>query len=211
VVELGFRIVGASPLEHAATPIVCVHVIAESRAAVRAVVLRCLVVIDPGARAYDANEAAALERVLGPADRRATAPLVWAQLPQNLPGFEGELGFDLHLPCSLDLRAGGAAYLDAIEDGNVPLTVLFSGTAFVADDAGALSALPIPQTAEARFALPIAVCRDALSRHHGDATLVPVRREILARLRRFAAHRHERTPALDDAIENLLDLAEAAP
>ncbi len=205
--DLAFRVVGAAALEHAATPIVVIRAVVRSVAPVRAVLLRCLVRIDVASRAYDAKETRDLEPVLGPADRRVTAPLVWANLAANLPAFDGELGFDLELPCSLDLRTGAAAYLDALEGGDIPLTLFFSGTVFHGGEGGALTARPISGAAEVKTPLAVAVCREALVRHHGDATLLPVRREVLARLRRFAAERP--TVTLDDAVARLLDLAEA--
>ena len=45
-----------------------------------------------------------------------------------VPGFEGTTVIDLPITCTYDFEVVAAKYLEALEDGEVPLLFLFSGT-----------------------------------------------------------------------------------
>ena len=70
-------------------------------------------------------------------------PMQLAFLTQVLPGFTGDCDFDLALPCSYDVDVAAHKYLAALEDGEVPLILLFSGTVFTGAP-GSLQVLPVP-------------------------------------------------------------------
>ena len=46
---------------------------------------------------------------------------------------------DLQVPCTYDLEVASARYLQGLDDGTIPLLLLFSGTVFVANGAGGFS------------------------------------------------------------------------
>ena len=109
----------------------------------------------------------------------------WTQATLLVPAFRGEAVVDLPLPCGTDFDASIAKYFESLDAGEVPLTLLFSGTVFHARPDGALSAAPLPWTSEASFALPVSVYRDAYERHHPDRVLLAIPRGVLERLRRY--------------------------
>ena len=103
--------------------------------------------IDPGLRAHDAETRERLVELFGAPERWAatTTSIVWARVESLLPSFTGATEFTLPVPCTYDLEVAAAKYLDALPDGEVPLSFHFTGTHLLprrrrapADRAGAL-------------------------------------------------------------------------
>ncbi len=49
-----------------------------------------------------------------------------------VPGFTSVTETELPVPCTYDLEVASARYLQALDDGTIPLLLLFSGTVFIA-------------------------------------------------------------------------------
>ena len=56
--------------------------------------------------------------------------------PRPITGFDGSTEVDLPVTCTYDFEVAGTKYFHALDDGEIPLVLLFSGTTFVAGDAG---------------------------------------------------------------------------
>ena len=96
--------------------------------------------------------------------------LPWTRISQNVPGFTGETVVDLHVPCTYDFEVTAAKYLQALDDGEIPLEFLFSGTVMYMSEAGLLQMARISWEREAEYGLPVArVARD-------DGPLLPRQR-----------------------------------
>ena len=76
----------------------------------------------------------------------------------------GETDVDVALPCSYDFDVAANKYLYALEDGEVPLLLLFSGTVFTAEGNG-FSVSLVPWDREAQFRLPVAVWKQTMQLH----------------------------------------------
>jgi hypothetical protein len=96
-------------------------------------------------------------------------------------------------------------YLDALDDGEVPLEFLFSGTVFASGPGGGLQATRISWESDAEHRLPVAVWKDVMERYfHGTAWL-RVRKDAFDRL---AAYKSRRAlPTWEAAIDALLEEA----
>ena len=68
-------------------------------------------------------------------------------------------------------------YLHALEDGEVPLEFLFSGTVFYAGAGGRLQVGRIAWDKEAEYRLPVAVWREMMDRYFPDSAWLRLRRE----------------------------------
>ena len=64
------------------------------------------------------------------------------------------------MPCSSDFSLAATKYFAALDDGDVPLCFLFSGTVFYEAGDAALQVAQIPWDKEAVFRLPAATWRD---------------------------------------------------
>ena len=99
---------------------------------VHAMALRCQVRVEPVRRSYSDSEAAQVIDLFGERARwgQTMQTMQLAFVTQVLPGFSGSTEFDLTMPCSYDIDVAAHKYLAGLEDGHVPLLLLFSGTIF---------------------------------------------------------------------------------
>ncbi len=132
---------------------------------VHAIALRCQLRIEPALRGYRAAEAAGLGDLFGEPERwgRTLQPMRFAQVSLVVPGFTRETEVDLPVPVSYDLDIATTKYFAALTDGEVPLLLLFSGTAFCGP--GGFTVHPVPWDREAACRMPVAVWRAAIDEH----------------------------------------------
>ena len=69
------------------------------------------------------------------------------------------------VPCTYDFEVTAAKYLAALDDGEVPLEFLFSGTVFYTAASGALQTAMIGWDREAEYRLPVAVWRETMDHY----------------------------------------------
>jgi hypothetical protein len=202
---VNFSLVEFAALPRAATPTITatLRVDVADDEAIAALALRCQVQIEPARRTYSDAEAAALYPLFGTRAEfgRTVRSLLWTHADAVIPGFVGHAEVRLQLPCSTDLMIAATRLFAALEAGEVPLRLLFSGTCFKIVD-GAVTTTPIPWTAELATAMPAALWRDVLDQHHPGVTFVPLPRDLVARL---DAHRLARgLLTWDRALDDLL-------
>lgn len=205
--DLSFRIEAASPVAFAVSPQIALAVRVvngDPEQPVRSALLRCQVQIDATARAYEPRESEALRDLFGEGAirGRALTRLAWTQAAVAVPPFTHDASVEVHLPCTFDMCVATAKYFRALLEGGAPVVMLFSGTVFRRDRDGALTASPVPWSAEARFTIPGQVWRDAIEDHYAGLTPLPIRRDLFERLDRF--RRDEQLPTWDHVIERLL-------
>jgi uncharacterized protein DUF6084 len=205
MVDLAFDCVGASADRYSAVPAMTLRLrIAEtSGERVSAIALRCQLRIEPQRRRYSAGEAEALHDLFGDTDRWADTvkPIQLATLSTMVPGFTGSTTHDLPLPCTYDLEIASTKYFSALEDGVIPLLLLFSGTVFGVAD-GRMSVHQVPWTKESAFPLPVPVWRETVELHFPDSAWFRVNLDTMAALRRFKSR--NALPTWDSTLAALL-------
>ncbi|MGW1273637.1 DUF6084 family protein, partial [Streptomyces sp. NPDC002491] len=141
------------------------RVTAAAGARVHALALRCQIRIEPARRTYAAAEADGLSDLFGERSRWGSTlqPVQFAQVALMVPSFTGEIETDLVVPCTYDMDVAATRYLSALADGEVPLLMLFSGTAFTGD--GGFRVEPVPWDREAAFRMPVAAWREMVEQH----------------------------------------------
>lgn len=203
--DLDFACTAAYPDLAAAAPTItlCLH-ISESRGTpVHALALRAQIRIEPLRRRYDDSEAAAMRDLFGERARWGDTlkPLQLAFVNQVVPGFTGQTELDLPLACSYDFDVAANKYLYALDDGEVPLLLLFSGTVFTAAGTG-FSVAPIPWHKEARYRLPVAVWKQAMQLHFPGTAWLRLGEQAFDELYRYRVSNE--LVSWDDAVERLL-------
>lgn len=177
-------------------------------ATVHALALRCQVRIEPHRRPYDDAEEQGLLDLFGPRERWAQTQRSFSWLHANamVPGFTDAADVDLVLPCTYDVEVAGAKYLQALGDGHVPLTFLFSGTVFTRGDGG-FGVEQVPWQHEAGYRLPVDVWRGLMDAHFPGQGWLRLDRDTLAALARYrSAHMHT---SWDETVTALLAATEA--
>ncbi|GGT04366.1 MULTISPECIES: DUF6084 family protein [Streptomyces] len=207
---LAFTCTGVRSDPYAAGPTLVfrLRITASGGAPVHALALRCQLRIEPARRAYGSGEAEALHDLFGDRSRWGSTlqPIQFAQVAVMVPGFTGETETDVPVPCTYDTDVAASRYLAALDDGDVPLLMLFSGTAFTG--AGGFRVEPVPWDREARCPLPVAVWREMIEQHFPGCGWLRLRRDTIAELLAFRSHRA--LPSWEETVRALLDAAGAA-
>ena len=130
-----------------------------------------------------------------------------AFLSQVLPGFTGSTATSTWCcRCSYDVDVAAHKYLAALEDGEVPLLLLFSGTVFTGAP-GTISVVPVPWHKETPVRMPVAVWREAMDAHFPGQAWLRLGRRAYDRL---AAYRGSHgLIGWDETIAALLEEAGA--
>jgi hypothetical protein len=207
--EVDFVCTGAKPDVSAATPTISLrlNIKETSGARVHALVLRCQLRIEPQRRLYDDREAEGVRDLFGDRARWGDSlkPIQLAFVNHVVPTFAGEIEIDLALPCSYDFEIAANKYLYALDDGEIPLLMLFSGTIFSGGPTD-ITVQPIPWHKEASFRLPVEVWKQTMDMHFPGSAWLRLGRETFDALHRYRIGQELMT--WDDAIERLLKEAD---
>ncbi|MFF2197813.1 DUF6084 family protein [Streptomyces sp. NPDC058157] len=176
---------------------------------VHALALRCQIRIEPARRGYGPDEAEALADLFGDRSRWGSTlhPVQFAQVGLLVPGFTGETETDLVIPCTYDMDIASTRYFNALQDGEVPLLLLFSGTAFTG--AGGFRVEPVPWDREAVCRMPVAVWREMVEQHFPGCGWLRLPRDTMAALLAYRS-RHA-LASWETTLRALLAAAEPAP
>ena len=207
--DLIFGCTGASAERYAATPTLTFSLTISETSGVRvhAIALRCQIRIEPHLRRYTAVEARRLHDLFGDPSRWANTvkPIQLATVTTMVPTFTALTEVDVQVPCTYDLEVASARYLQGLDDGTIPLLLLFSGTVFIDTGAG-FSVELVPWSAEASYRMPVSVWRDLVNAHFPGSAWLRCSQETLDSLSDFKARRA--LPTWDATLLALL--AEAA-
>jgi hypothetical protein len=212
VANLAFSCEEANAARYAATPTLSFTLgITESTGVpVHAIALRCQIRIEPHRRRYSPEEAQRLNDLFGDPSRWAETvkPIQLATVSTMVPGFTSRTAVDLQVPCTYDLEVASARYLQGLDDGTIPLLLLFSGTVFLASGES-FSVELIPWSAEASYRMPVRVWQDVVDEHFPGSGWLRCTQETLDALMQFKA-RHA-LPTWDATLSALLLAADLAP
>lgn len=204
--ELTFAVEGAGVLEHAAVPTLsfAIRIEGTSGVPVRSAALNVQLRIAATRRRYDERARERLVEVFGLPEQwgRSLRSLHWCNVTLNVGPFTGSTLVDLSVTCSYDLDVTATRYFDALDDGEVPIELLFGGSVFYTGTGGALRVAPVSWDREAEWALPVAVWRQAIDRHFPDSGWLRLGRDSLDRLHAFKARRT--LMSWDETVDALL-------
>jgi hypothetical protein len=208
VTELAFSCTGVRADRYAAGPTLVfrLRITTPGDEPVHALVLRCQIRIEPARRGYEPAETDGLVDLFGERSRWGSTmnPLEFAQVPLMVPGFTRETETDLVLPCTYDLDIAASRYLAALEEGEVPLRMLFSGTAFTGT--GGFRVEPVPWDRELTFRMPVATWREMIEQHFPGCGWIRLPRDTMDALLAFRSRRA--LPSWEATVRALLDEAD---
>jgi hypothetical protein len=192
VAELVFDCTGARADKYAVVPqmIVTLRVSETSGTRVEAIALRVQMRIEPARRRYGNAEAERLNDLFGDTQRWADTlkPIQFTNVSIMVPGFDGSTEIDLPVPLTYDMEIGATRYFAGLDDGEVPLLLLFSGTIFSVAD-GRMSVGQVPWSKEASYRLPVTVWREAIDAHFPGSAWIRLSTVTMDELLRFKTSR----------------------
>lgn len=207
---LRFECTGAASEQYAAAPTVRfqLKVVNRTPDRVHSIALRAQIRIEPRRRRYSESEGAKLHDLFGDPSRwgETLNPMQFGEVPIMVPSFTGEITVPLDLPVTYDTEVASARYFHNLEEGEVPLLMLFSGTIFYSTDAGVQFG-HVPWHEEAEYKLPVEVWQQAMQHHFGGQAWIMLRKDKLDALARYRSERA--IPNWEDTIEQLLKEAGA--
>jgi hypothetical protein len=209
--ELEFTVRDGGVLEHAAVPTLRFAVsigTVGAAAQVKSVALNVELRIAATRRRYKEGERDRLVELFGQPEEwgRNLKTLHWTSLTMHVPPFTGRTEIELPITCTYDLEVSASRYFDALEDGEVPLEFLFSGTVFYAGADGRLQVGRIGWDKDASYRMPVSAWREMIDRYFPDSAWMRLRRDSFDRL---AAYRTRNTlVSWEQAIDRLLDEAD---
>jgi hypothetical protein len=209
--DLDFKVIDAEAMLFAAAPTMLfkLHIhnaIADEQ--VHSIMLQTQIRIEATRRRYDAEAEGRLLEVFGEPRRwgETLRSLLWTHATTVVPRFTDSIVADLPIPCSYDFDVAAAKYFYALEDGEVPLLFLFSGTVFYMAGEGSLQITQISWEKEAPFRLPVGVWKKMMDHYFPNSAWLRVRKDVFDRL--YAYKARQALPSWDDALDRLLGESE---
>jgi hypothetical protein len=203
--ELVFDCVGARAERWSAGPTLTflIKVAETAGEVIHGISLRCQFRIEPIKRKYSDTEAGKLYDLFGDRSRWGDTmkPMQLAFAAQMVPGFSGSAEIEVPVPFTYDFEVATSKYFHALDDGEIPLILLFSGTVFVKTDSG-FQVEQVPWHKEAAFRLPVATWREMMDTHFPNSAWIRIRRDTMDALSRFRSDRA--LPGWDETLDALL-------
>jgi hypothetical protein len=210
VPDLDFRVEGAEILEYAATPSLLfkLRVVNLEEEPIRSVSLNTQVRIAATQRHYDVAEQERLLEVFGEPHRwgNTLRSLLWTHTTLQVPRFSGSTVVAMPVPCTYDLEVVASKYFYALEDGEVPLEFLFSGTVFYAGEGGRLQIARISWEKEAEYRMPVRLWKEMMERYFPNSAWIRLRKDAFDQLYDYKVRMA--LPTWEAAVEALLRTSE---
>lgn len=190
--ELAFEVLDVVAQEHAAAPqlLFRLRITETSGEVVHALALRCQLRIEPQRRPYDAKEQAGLVDLFGDQKRYGSTlkPFLWTHATAMVQGFSQSTVVDLPVAVTYDFDVSATKYFHALQDGMVPLVLLFSGTVFTRGETG-FAVEQLSWSSEASCRMPISVWRDLMNHYFPGGGWIRLDRQTIDALVQFRSTR----------------------
>jgi Family of unknown function (DUF6084) len=209
--DLNFKIEQAEPQRFTVAPTLLFKLRitnAVPHETVHSVALRCQIQLEVTRRQYSPEDQGKLKDLFGEPERwsQTLKTMLWTHASVVAPAFSDTAVVDLPVPCTFDFNVAATKYFHGLADGDVPLTFLFSGTVFYADENEALQVAPIPWDKEARFRLPVKAWHEMIEIYYPNTTWLCLRRDVFERIYQYKVEHG--IPTWEQALENLLPAEE---
>lgn len=205
--DLNFAVEGAELVPFAIAPTLALklrvsNVLPEQR--IESVMLQCQIQIEATRRHYERGEQPGLLDLFGEPERwnRTLRTMLWTNASVNVRPFTGSIVADLLVPCTFDFNVAATKYFHALEGGEVPLALLFSGTIFYDDPVHGLQVDQISWSKEAHYRLPVAVWKKVIDHYYPNTSWLALRRDVFDSLNEYKMRNSIAT--WEQAVERLL-------
>jgi Family of unknown function (DUF6084) len=209
--DLDFEVESADVLPYAAVPTILFKLGVQNGVGgeeIDSISLRTQIRIAATQRSYEQTEQGKLRELFGePHQWKDTLrSLLWTNTDTIVTRFAGGRVFEMPVTCTYDFDVVGTKYFAALEDGEIPLEFLFSGTVFYRKDGGALQAARISWEKEAQFRLPVRVWREMMDHYFPNSAWLRLPKDTFDRL--YAYRSSNALLTWDRTLESLLNKAE---
>lgn len=206
--ELTFAVESVAPMKGSATPVLLfrLRVVNAGAEEIHSVALNCQFQIEAAARSYSATEKSSLGDLFGEPERWGSTvkPLFWTSLTATVSSFHGSTIVDLRVPCSFDFNIAATKYFHAVEDGEIPIVIFFSGTIFYIAEHG-LQIAPIAWSKQANCRIPAETWKELMRLHYPNTAWLNLRQDVFDRLYHYKVRNG--LPTWEQMMEHVLAAA----
>lgn len=210
--DLNFQVTGVEPATRGLVPLLVFDLEVTNTPAeeqIQSATLQVQIQFECPKRAYNSSEKEKLADLFGTPERwgQTLRNRLWILASASLSPFSGATTAKLPVPCSFDLNLSAAKYFHAIEEGDIPLLFLFSGTVFYSGPDGRLQAQRISHEKECSWRMPGQTWRELMDHHWPNTAWIVLQRDVFERLNEFK--RQNGLPTWEQTLERLLAEADA--
>jgi hypothetical protein len=205
--DLNFQVEGVQAVAFSATPLLAFKLRvtnADAGEEIQSVALRCQIQIEATHRKYSAPEQEHLLDLFGAPERwsRTLRAMLWTHANVTVPPFQGSTTVDLPVACSFDFNLAATKYFAGLDNGEVPLNLMFSGTIFYESAGAGLQIEQIPWDREAKFRLPLRVWQEMIELYYPNTAWLCLRRDVFDKLSQYKMDRG--IPTWEEALESII-------
>ena len=209
--DLDYKVEAAEAVAFAAAPQLAFKIRitnANAEEQIQSIALRCQIQIQATQRKYAVEEQKRLLDLFGVPERwsRTLRSMLWTHATVMLPPFLGSILVDLPVPCTFDFNVAATKYFAALEAGEVPLELMFSGTVFYQPAELGLQVEQIPWDRETKYRLPVSVWREMMDIYYPNSAWLCLRRDVFEKLSQYKMDRG--IPTWEQALESLMPTAQ---
>jgi hypothetical protein len=211
--DLNFQVTSVTPVAHGLTPLLHFKLqitnTPESET-IHGALLNAQIQIQSPLRGYNAREKEKLNDLFGTPDRwgQTLRNRLWTHSNATVRSFTGGTEAFLQVQCTYDLNLAATKYFYALEEGDVGLLFLFSGTVFYAAPDGQFQAQQISWNKECVYRMPVSAWREIMEEHYPNSAWLYLHRDSFDRL--YAYKRHNGLATWEQTIDQLLPQMEEA-
>ena len=202
--DLNFQVEGVEAARYAAVPTLNFKLRIDADQPIHTIALRCQIRIEPTRRRYRETEQRRLIDLFGAPERWGATlhSMLWTHTNIVVPAFSGSVAVDLPASCTFDFNVASTKYFSGLEEGEVPVSLLFSGSIFYEDEVGSLRVAQIPWSKEVDYALPVGVWKEMMDVFYPNTAWLCLRRDTFDRLHQYKIDRG--IPTWEQALESML-------
>lgn len=175
---------------------------------IHSAIIRCQFQIEATRRQYSAKDQEQLRDLYGTPERwgQTLRNMLWTHASVVVPSFTASVLINVPVACTFDFNIAATKYFEGLSDGDIPLSLMFSGTVFYEDVSGFPKVAPVPWDKETRYRLPAAVWKEMMELYYPNSAWLCLRKDAFERLHQYKIRNG--IPTWEEAIERLF--AEAA-
>jgi hypothetical protein len=209
--DLDFRVESVAPVPYAAAPMLSFKLRVTNKnweELIHSMALRAQIQVEVTRRHYTAEEQARLGDLFGEPSRwgQTLKTMLWTHIAVNVPAFQGETAVEVPVPCTFDFNVATTKYFHGLDEGDLPLNFLFSGTLFYRGEQEELQVAPISWEKEAKFRLPVKTWKQMIDEYYPNTAWLCLRRDAFERLYEYKVRNG--IPTWEQAIERLFENAD---
>ncbi|MDB6127542.1 MAG: hypothetical protein JWM35_1438 [Verrucomicrobia bacterium] len=210
--DLSFQILGTESGARGLTPLLYFKLRITSTPSdekVEAILLRTQIQFEPARRTYTAAEKETLGELFGTPDRwgQTLRNKLWAHVDISVPPFAGQVDVRLPVVCTYDLNILATKYLHALQQGDVSLLFLFSGTVFHTSETGRLQVHQVSWEKECQHTMPVQAWQELMEQCYPRSAWITLHRDVFDRV--YAYKRRHGLASWEDALDRLLATKDA--